>query len=66
LWLCAIATALLGYWLVPLLRDLKTGQVIREDGPQAHLKKAGTPTMGGVFFCTCSSASLFSVVWLCY
>jgi phospho-N-acetylmuramoyl-pentapeptide-transferase len=50
LWLCAIATALLGYWLVPLLRDLKTGQVIREDGPQAHLKKAGTPTMGGVFF----------------
>lgn len=40
----------LGYWAVPLLQQLKTGQVIREDGPQSHLKKAGTPTMGGIFF----------------
>lgn len=47
---CAIASAGLGYGIVPLLVRLKTGQVIREDGPQAHLKKAGTPTMGGVFF----------------
>lgn len=47
---CAIASASLGYGIVPLLVRLKTGQVIREDGPQAHLKKAGTPTMGGVFF----------------
>nr|WP_242072570.1 phospho-N-acetylmuramoyl-pentapeptide-transferase [Microcoleus sp. FACHB-68] len=46
----ALLTAGLGYWVVPLLQQLKTGQVIREDGPQAHLKKAGTPTMGGVFF----------------
>ncbi len=50
LWICALATAGLGYWVVPLLQRLKTGQVIREDGPQTHLKKAGTPTMGGVFF----------------
>lgn len=48
--ICALATAGLGYWVVPLLQQLKTGQVIREDGPQSHLKKAGTPTMGGVFF----------------
>lgn len=48
--LSAIASALIGYWAVPLLRALKTGQFIREDGPQAHLKKAGTPTMGGIFF----------------
>lgn len=47
---CAIATTLLGYWVIPMLVRLKTGQIIREDGPQAHLKKAGTPTMGGVFF----------------
>jgi len=47
---CAIATAALGYWVIPRLVELKTGQIIREDGPQAHLKKAGTPTMGGVFF----------------
>ncbi len=48
--LCAIATAALGYWVIPMLVSLKTGQIVREDGPQAHLKKAGTPTMGGVFF----------------
>ncbi len=50
LWVCALATAGLGFWVVPMLRSLKAGQIIREDGPQAHLKKAGTPTMGGVFF----------------
>ena len=46
----AVLTAVVGSWAVPMLRALKAGQVIREDGPQAHLKKAGTPTMGGVFF----------------
>jgi len=50
LWASALVTASLGYWAVPLLRALKMGQFIREDGPQAHLKKAGTPTMGGIFF----------------
>ncbi|MCD7824909.1 MAG: phospho-N-acetylmuramoyl-pentapeptide-transferase [Clostridiaceae bacterium] len=34
--------------LIPLLKKLKFGQFIREDGPGTHLKKAGTPTMGGV------------------
>ncbi len=48
--LCALITAALGYWAVPLLQSLKMGQIIREDGPQTHLQKAGTPTMGGVFF----------------
>lgn len=48
--IAAIAAAALGYAIVPLLRSLKAGQFIREDGPQAHLKKAGTPTMGGIFF----------------
>ncbi len=33
---------------IPGLRALKMGQVIREEGPQAHLKKTGTPTMGGL------------------
>ena len=49
-WLCGLLTAAIGYWAVPALQALKTGQIIREDGPQAHLKKAGTPTMGGIFF----------------
>lgn len=49
-WVSALASAGLGFWAVPALRALKAGQIIREDGPQAHLKKAGTPTMGGIFF----------------
>lgn len=49
-WLSAAVTALVGYWAVSWLQQLKAGQVIREDGPRAHLQKAGTPTMGGVFF----------------
>ena len=48
--LCAITSAVAGYFVIPVLQALKTGQIIREDGPQAHLKKAGTPTMGGIFF----------------
>lgn len=35
---------------IPMLRRLKFGQSIREEGPQSHLKKAGTPTMGGIIF----------------
>lgn len=34
--------------VIPFLRKMKFGQYVREDGPQSHLKKAGTPTMGGV------------------
>jgi phospho-N-acetylmuramoyl-pentapeptide-transferase len=48
--LCAVGAAAAGNWVIPILQALKTGQIIREDGPQAHLRKAGTPTMGGVFF----------------
>jgi phospho-N-acetylmuramoyl-pentapeptide-transferase len=46
----ALGSSLAGFWVVPLLRALKTGQFIRAEGPQGHLKKAGTPTMGGIFF----------------
>lgn len=35
---------------IPVLRRLKFGQSIREEGPQSHMKKAGTPTMGGLIF----------------
>ncbi|MDJ0703303.1 MAG: phospho-N-acetylmuramoyl-pentapeptide-transferase [Leptolyngbyaceae cyanobacterium MO_188.B28] len=48
--LAALFSSVVGFWAVPWLRALKTGQFIREEGPQAHFKKAGTPTMGGVFF----------------
>jgi phospho-N-acetylmuramoyl-pentapeptide-transferase len=39
---------LLGPWMIRRLRGLHFGQSIREDGPQSHHKKAGTPTMGGL------------------
>src|SRR5512141_2780760 len=38
----------LGPWMIERLRLLQVGQYIREEGPQAHKAKAGTPTMGGV------------------
>ena len=43
-----LLAVLLGPLFIPLLRRLKFGQQIRDDGPQSHLKKSGTPTMGGI------------------
>lgn len=45
-----IISILLGFVIIPALRKLKFGQSIREEGPKAHQKKAGTPTMGGLIF----------------
>lgn len=41
---------IIGPIFIPLLKRLKFGQSIRTDGPQSHLKKSGTPTMGGIIF----------------
>lgn len=41
-------TILLGFLIIPILRKLKVGQIERDDGPKSHLKKQGTPTMGGI------------------
>jgi len=38
----------LGPWLIGKLREFQVGQYIREEGPKSHMKKAGTPTMGGI------------------
>jgi phospho-N-acetylmuramoyl-pentapeptide-transferase len=47
--LTALLLALvLGPWVIRQLREMQIGQYIREEGPQSHKKKAGTPTMGGV------------------
>ena len=43
-------SAVLGPVIIPFLHRLKFGQQVRQEGPQAHLKKQGTPTMGGVMF----------------
>ena len=41
-------SVILGPLIIPLLKRLKVGQTVREDGPSTHLKKSGTPTMGGI------------------
>ena len=46
----ASLSVLLAPRIIPVLRNLKVDQTIREDGPKSHLSKTGTPTMGGIVF----------------
>lgn len=56
----AFALALIsGPLLIPLLRRLKFGQQVRTDGPQSHLAKSGTPTMGGVLIILAFTGATF-------
>ena len=58
----ALAMALiLGPSMIRQLSSRHMGQVIREDGPQSHLSKAGTPTMGGTLILICITAS--TLLW---
>jgi len=50
-----------GPWLIRRLREMQIGQYIREEGPQEHKKKAGTPTMGGVLIVL--STAIPVVLW---
>ena len=45
-----IVTVILSLIIIPILKKIKIGQIEREDGPKSHLKKQGTPTMGGLIF----------------
>jgi phospho-N-acetylmuramoyl-pentapeptide-transferase len=72
----AILTALLislfiGAWFIRKLQEMQVGQYIREDGPQSHHSKAGTPTMGGlmIIFAALSATLLWTdlfnpYIWL--
>ena len=74
--LAAAITALLlsfviGPWFIEKLKSRQIGETIREDGPQTHKKKAGTPTMGGslILFCLVVATLLWCdltsrLVWL--
>ena len=42
------ATVILAIFIIPILRKFKIGQIERDDGPESHLGKKGTPTMGGI------------------
>lgn len=55
-------SVLLGPIVIPFLRKLKVGQTERTEGPQTHLKKSGTPTMGGILFLT--SAVITSLIYM--
>ena len=66
-----IMSFILGPWFIERLRAKQIGEVIREDGPEGHKKKAGTPTMGGslILFCLAVSTLLWcdlknEFVWL--
>lgn len=54
-------TLVFGPWLIRRLRELQIGQFIREEGPQEHKKKAGTPTMGGVLIVV--STAVPTLLW---
>jgi len=53
------ASALMGLIAIPVLRRLKAGQSIREDGPKWHMSKQGTPIMGGIIF-------VFGIIVTCF
>jgi phospho-N-acetylmuramoyl-pentapeptide-transferase len=58
----ALAVSLIfGPWVIRRLRDFKVGQIIRQEGPQSHRAKAGTPTMGGVLILM--SAIIPTLLW---
>lgn len=48
-----LLSLVLGPWVIRKLKEFQVGQYIREDGPQSHQAKAGTPTMGGVLINLC-------------
>ena len=61
--LTALALSLtLGPWMIRKLQQLSFGQHIRDDGPESHKKKAGTPTMGGLLIIT--STAVPTLLWV--
>lgn len=59
-----IATILSIFWgkaFINFMKRMQFGQIIRDDGPESHFKKKGTPTMGGVFML----GSIFATILIC-
>lgn len=63
---------LLGPWVIKKLRQMQIGQYVRDDGPESHLDKAGTPTMGGTLIIGAVSVSTLlwadltnPYIWIC-
>ena len=56
-----VISFLVGPWMIRKLTSMKIGQAVRSDGPQTHLVKAGTPTMGGALILT--SVAISTLLW---
>lgn len=60
-----ILSALLMKMMIPKLKELKFGQSIRQEGPESHLAKTGTPTMGGISFIAVTTVlSLIALIFV--
>src|SRR5699024_11652189 len=58
-------SALLMKMMIPKLKELKFGQSIRQEGPESHLAKTGTPTMGGISFIAVTTVlSLIALIFV--
>lgn len=57
-----VIVSIIAPMVLPILHKLKFGQYIREDGPKTHLKKAGTPTMGGLIFILATTIAMFIMI----
>jgi phospho-N-acetylmuramoyl-pentapeptide-transferase len=56
-----VISLVMGPWLIRRLRDFQIGQVIRQEGPESHRAKAGTPTMGGILIL--AAALIPTLLW---
>lgn len=56
-----VISFVIGPWMIRKLTEMKIGQSVRDDGPQTHLVKAGTPTMGGALILT--SVVVTTLLW---
>ena len=58
-----LVTAVVGKFLIPVLRAMKAGQSIKEIGPNWHMTKQGTPTMGGIMFMVGITVAVLIFCW---
>lgn len=61
-----VVSSLVGAFLVPWLRKVKAGQMIKEIGPSWHMSKSGTPTMGGLMFVVGVTVACLAAGWQCF
>lgn len=57
-----VISFVIGPWMIDRLKIMKFGQAVRDDGPQTHLVKAGTPTMGGALILM--SVAISTLLWM--